>query len=188
MNNKEIVADAIKEISKEKQEAEIKKIKDIVKSYLEKISNKKEKVKEVQEELRALEKDLDDLKAGRLDKIEERQGKDPVHDRVTIIEIHRIEKEYIPYQPWRSQYEIVYVPYPPVYYNGYSTTIGQTGISYCSNTTSISNQLQGIQCGGVSSVSSSQSQIGNCQTQASGIQFQNFVQGQYWINGQSINL
>jgi hypothetical protein len=37
MTNKDMVADAIKEISKEKQEAEIKKIKDIVRSYLTKI-------------------------------------------------------------------------------------------------------------------------------------------------------
>jgi len=63
-----MVADAIKELSKEKQEAEIKKIKDIVQRYLEKIDTKKKEVKESQEELRALEKDLDDLKDGRLDK------------------------------------------------------------------------------------------------------------------------
>jgi hypothetical protein len=168
MTNKEIVADAIKEISKEKQEAEIKKIKDIVRTYLEKIQQKKEKEDEVRKERLALEKDLDDLKAGRLDKIEERQGKDPIHDKVTIIEIHRIEKEYIPYQPWRSPWIVEYRQFP------YGTSI-----SYTSNTSSLNNQLLGV----------TQSLGMQCSSvQTTGAQWQNFVGGNYQVGSNNINL
>lgn len=104
--NKKMVADAIKEISKEKQEEEIRKIKNIVKVILEKIDDKKKKEDEIRKERISLEKDLDDLKSGRLDRIEERQGKDPIHDKVTVIEIHKIIEEYIPYQPWRSPWAV----------------------------------------------------------------------------------
>ena len=162
MTNKEIVADAIKEISKEKQEAEIKKIKDIVRTYLEKIQQKKEKEDEVRKERLALEKDLDDLKAGRLDKIEERQGKDPIHDKVTIIEIHRIEKEYIPYQPWRSPW---YVEIKP---------IGQWGVPYYAT------------CTGNAGSITLQAQCSSVQT--TGAQWQNFVGGNYQVGSNNINL
>ena len=165
MTQQQMVADAIKELSKEKQEAEIKKIKDIVQRYLEKIDTKKKEVKESQEELRALEKDLDDLKDGRLDKIEERQGKDVVHDRVKIIEVHRIETQYIPMQPWRSPWEITYY-YP-------------TG-TYCFSTGSTTLGL-----GSVTTTTS-----GNClgATQTTGVTFQNFASGNYQVGGNSINL
>jgi hypothetical protein len=164
MTNKDMVADAIKEISKEKQEAEIKKIKDIVRSYLTKIQEKKEKEDEVRKERLALEKDLDDLKAGRLDKIEERQGKDPIHDKVTIIEIHRIEKEYIPYQPWRSPWVVEYKWVTPNYY------------ATCSNTS-----LQGV-----SATFTTSAQCSSVQT--TGSQWQNFVGGNYQVGGNNINL
>ena len=101
-----MVSNAIKELEKEKQEKEIAKIKDIVRAILEKVEEKEKEVKAKQEELRALKADLDDLKAGRLDKIEERQGKDPVHDKVTIVKICRVEAGYVPMQPWRSWWEI----------------------------------------------------------------------------------
>ena len=188
MTQKEIVADAIKEISKEKQEAEVKKIKDIVRTYLEKIQSKKEKEDEIRKERLALEKDLDDLKAGRLDKIEERQGNDPIHDKVKIIEIHRIEKEYIPYYPWRSPYIIQWYE-PNYYYTGTqlyncqaTTTQGNTNLNY--TLTSSDSEL--------ASASNAINQLAQCasdmQAQITGINCQNFVGGSYNINGQIINL
>lgn len=64
---------AQKEIEKEKQEALKLKVKDIVKSTLEKIARIDEKELKLAEEKKILKKDIDDLKAGRLDLIEERQ-------------------------------------------------------------------------------------------------------------------
>jgi hypothetical protein len=189
MTNKDMVADAIKEISKEKQEAEVKKIKDIVRTYLEKIQSKKEKEDEIRKERLALEKDLDDLKAGRLDKIEERQGKDPIHDKVKIIEIHRIEKEYIPYYPWRSPYIIQW--YEPNYYycgGNSSRTLAQTTPTI--NGTSYS-MTSNAQCGlnNVSNtIQSAFQQVSDMQAQTTGVNCQNFVGGSYNINGQIINL
>jgi DNA gyrase/topoisomerase IV subunit A len=102
MTQKDIVSNAIQQLEKEKQEAEISKIKGIVGAYLEKILNKKEEIKVLQKELKDLETDLDDLKSGRLDKIEERQNKDPNHTKNTLIYVKKIEANYLPFQPWRS--------------------------------------------------------------------------------------
>ena len=200
-----MVSTAIKEVEKEHQEAEIQKIKDIVKKYLEKIQSKKEKVKEEQEELRALEKDLDDLKAGRLDKIEERQGKDPVHDRVKIIEIHRIETQYVPYYPWRSPYQITYyqpyctTTYSDSNYYGLATSGTISGTTY--TLTSSTSALQGMTTGssdystftqanqiGYGANSSQLSNVSNAMSQITGTMFQNFTGGSYEINGHIINL
>lgn len=102
MDYKKLAASAIIEAEKEKQEQEIKKIKEIVKSYLEKIFKAEEKRKEIDTEIKTLKADLENLKAGRLDRIMEKQEKDKEHDKYTLIIIKKIEKEYIPYQPWRS--------------------------------------------------------------------------------------
>lgn len=106
MEQKDLVATALEQVEKEKAEAEISKIKGIIKAYLEKILNKKEQLKELNKELKELEADLDDLKAGRLDKIEEKQGKSPCHDINTLIFIKKIQEDFLPYQPWRSPWII----------------------------------------------------------------------------------
>jgi DNA gyrase/topoisomerase IV subunit A len=166
---KELVSSAIKELEKEKQEAEIRKIKDIVKAYLEKISSKKESLKSVQDELKELENDLNDLKMGRLDKIEERQEKDPKHNEITLIIIKRVEKEFIPYQPWRSSYIIE--PRYPIWQTQYTATGGSNLIN-CSTTCSQNAYL---------------TQATAPSMTATGIMFQNFCGGTYAIGGQTIS-
>ena len=124
MENKNVVSSAIKELEKEKQEKEIAKIKDIVRAILEKIEQKDKEVKAKSEEFKALKADLDDLKAGRLDKIQEKQGKDPVHDRVTLIWVTPVPEQFIPYQPWRSPWVVEWAGNLPtgVYLSGTSST------------------------------------------------------------------
>ena len=163
MTQKDLVATAIEQVEKEKQEAEIQKIKDIIRVYLEKILNKKEVIKKSQAELKELEADLDDLKQGRLDKIEERQKEDPEHNKVSLIVIKRIEKEYIPMFPWRSPYVIewndftsTYYPYQPI--NCQTTCDCETNVNALNILT------------------------------ASGTMFQNFSGGTYNIEGRIINL
>lgn len=122
--DKEIIKQGIAEAEKEAQQKQIDKVKEIVKNLLTKISEKKELEEKIRAERKLLEKDLDDLKAGRLDRIEERQKIDPEAKENSTIIIKRIEKEYIPYYPWRSPW-----------YVGNS--------SYCSDVGSITLELRG---------------------------------------------
>ena len=105
--NKQIVNQALTELEKEQQEQKINEVKRIVSSYLEKIAEQKVIVDSEQNKLKLLKKDLDDLKAGRLDKIEDRQKFDPVAKNVSVIIIRRTET-YLPMQPWRSEYDWYY--------------------------------------------------------------------------------
>ena len=136
MDYKKAVSDALKESEKEKQESEIKKIKDIVKSYLEKITEKEKAKTEIAKEIQVLKDDLNDLKAGRLDKIEEKQGKDKAHDGFTLVIIKRIEKEYVPMYPWKSPWVIERkVPFVDISNTGInwgtnSTIFTSTGVSF----------------------------------------------------------
>lgn len=168
MTQQEVVSNAIEQLEKEKQETEIKKIKGIVEAYLNKIFAKKETIKEAQKELKELEADLDDLKAGRLDKIEERQDKDPEHNKITLICVKKIAEEYIPYQPWRSPFNIEFKSYPAGYI--YTTTTD------CNYTTAGTNYLFDT----MDSVTSMMN--------ATGKMFQNFTGGSYDIGGHIVNL
>jgi hypothetical protein len=175
MDYKKVVSDAIEESEKKQQEKEIAKIKEIVSSYLNKISEKEDERKKIDKEIRILKDDLDDLKMGRLDKIEERQAKDPDHNSHTLIIIKRVEREYIPYQPWFSPWLI---EMKPMYY-GYSTPT-QTG--YCLGDCTSASSTNSFYCdNSVSSI--------DCSFKAIGTDFQNFSQGTYTLdNGKIINL
>lgn len=106
--SKDIAKKAWDLAEKEAQEKEIERVKAIIKAYLEKVSKQEAVVKKEQETLRLLKKDLDDLKEGRLDKIEERQKVDKKAQEISIIKIHKIVEEYVPKYPWRSPYEITW--------------------------------------------------------------------------------
>lgn len=111
---KDIIKKGFAEAEKQQQEDEVKKVKEIVQKHLEKIAYHNKEAKEHTEKSRLLKKDLDDLKAGRLDRIEERQEKDSAAKEVRIIEVHRIVDRYIPLRPWLSPFNIEWsVPYYP---------------------------------------------------------------------------
>lgn len=78
---------AEKEIKKEKEEALKLKVKEIVKSTLEKIDNIDKQEKELAEQKKVLKKDIDDLKAGRLDLIEERQKESEVARQTSVFKV-----------------------------------------------------------------------------------------------------
>jgi len=95
---------AQKEIKKEQEEALKNKIKGIVKETLEKIDNIDKEEKKLAERKKILKKDIDDLRAGRLDLIEERHkesqlAKDTSVFRVVLKEIH--------YPPQWSSYRLI---------------------------------------------------------------------------------
>lgn len=164
--NKEIIKQGIAEAEKEAQQEQINKVKKIVQAILEKIESKRKIEDAAREERKLLEKDLDDLKAGRLDQIEERQAKDPKAREISVILVKKIEKEYVPYYPWKSPWFVEmkndwsYIP-------------------------SISNP--GIDIFNMSSVTTF-NQLDNLILTAFGTDFQNFTKGSYNIHDKIINL
>ncbi len=108
--DKNIIKKGVESAQKELQEKEIEKIKFIVKSYLEKINEKTKERALIDEEIKGLKKDLDDLKSGRLDKIEERQALDPGAKKRAIVIVHKNTEHYYPAKPWYSEYRVEYVP------------------------------------------------------------------------------
>ena len=118
MNSKEIkkvVQQTEKELREEETQKQIKKVKEIVKRTLSKIEDVKKDKAEVDKRLKYLKMDLDDLKEGKLDRIEERQSKDPEAKKhsVVIIIKETIVKEipiYDRFSPWYWPYTIIWNP------------------------------------------------------------------------------
>jgi hypothetical protein len=175
--DKEIIKKGIAEAEKEAQEKEIAKVKQIVKLHLERIDDLKERENKARDERKLLEKDLTDLKSGRLDKIEERQANDDVSKIKSIIIVHRIEKEYVPFYPWASPWQIVInQPYMPIIP---TCTIGQSSASY-----TVSSSTPGYSYISMNNSFDEDSQ----QLTVSGKFLQNFAGGFYEVNGKQINL
>lgn len=94
----------------ELKDRQIEKVKEIVKATLEKLESLKEKKKDIEEQIKILKLDLDDLKQGRLDRIEERQSKDKRARETSIFQIIKIVEEHHHYDHWYQPYKIVYTP------------------------------------------------------------------------------
>ena len=159
MTNKEIVKAAFASAEKEAREKQVNEVKKIVTRTLEKLDAVKKEIKAKQEEERILKMDIDDLKEGRLDRIAERQEKDPEAKKVSVVLIIK-EKEvvHVP-SPWYSPYTVVWQYYTPTFspstvmYSGTGGSVGiATGGSYttssCSgfNGVSMSNSIGSKSC------------------------------------------
>ena len=67
----------------------------------------------MQEKKKILKQDLDNIKAGRLDLIEERQKKDEKARHTSIIQVERIkEVHHYHYDRWYEPYRVIYTPEP----------------------------------------------------------------------------
>ena len=115
---------------KELEDKKIEKLKDVVKDTLHKIKDLDKQIDELESERKILKLDIDDLKAGRLDRIEERQKVDKKAKRVSVIIVEK-EVHHHHYTPWQQPYVIHYVPYyppviNPVYCDNFTTTGGQS--------------------------------------------------------------
>lgn len=133
---------AEKEIKKEKEEVLKQQIKSIVKETLEKIEKIEREEKELAEEKKILKQDIDNLKSGRLDLIEERQDKNP---KAKDISIFKVKTKKIEYPPKDSLYSITAISSAMplimnadnnVYYTGYITATYTCG-TYNLNTGTI---------------------------------------------------
>jgi seryl-tRNA synthetase len=105
----------------ELQDKRIQNFKKIIKSLLEtKVAKEKER-SELDEEIKLIKQEIDDFKAGRLDKIKERHDIVKKADEVCPIKVVIIKDEFhvnYPFQPWRWNYQITpFTPQPePVNY------------------------------------------------------------------------
>ena len=116
-SEKEMVKEAYAAAEKERREKQVAEVKKIVTKTLEKLDSVKKEIKEKQEEERILKMDIDDLKEGRLDRISERQEKDPEAKKISVVLIIK-EKEIIREvpAPWYFPYQVIWqVPYVPTY-------------------------------------------------------------------------
>lgn len=142
--NKEVVKKAFESAEQELENKLIEKIKDIVKKTLEHIKILDEKIDTLQEERKILKLDLDDLKEGRLDRIEQRQKEDAKAKKTSVVEVIR-EVHHHHYDWWYQPYKLIYheKTYPklpdvfycngnsagldPVYVKGQAISFGSTG-------------------------------------------------------------
>lgn len=175
--DKEIIKKGFAEAEKQQQEQEVQKVKEIVQKHLEKIAYHQEHAKDHAEKAKLLRKDLDDLKAGRLDRIEERQEKDAKAKEVRIIEVHRIVEKYIPLQPWYSPFNVVLVR--PSGFGSITTAIG-TG--YTVATSAIATNA--VYLGGATTTGTIASNLNTL----TGATCSAFASGTYIVAGNPLNL
>lgn len=168
---KELITQAFEQAEKEAQEKEIAKIKQIVQSYLEEIRSKQEQHDNLGKEIKLLKSDLDDLKSGRLDKIEERQRVDEKARDISLIIIKKIEKYYIPYYPWRSPWMIECKSKPSNWATTFTTTNsgGEKLVAY-----GMGDTWEGVNS--------------TLTLEATGQTFSNFAGGSYQVRGRIVNL
>lgn len=81
---------AFKEANKSLEEQKIKRFKQMILATLQKIDKLESLVREYQRQIKILKKDIEDCKAGRLDRIQERQSKDPRAKEVSLIKVDEV--------------------------------------------------------------------------------------------------
>ncbi len=185
MSDKEILKTATDLAEKEIQEKEIERVKEIVKDYLKEIKLKEGQHKQLAKEISLLKKDLDDFKAGRLDKIVERQKIEPLAPKIVIIT--RVEKEYLPYTPWYSPFIVQYPAVQPLHI-GNSPIIcgGNTLTTLCAS--AINTNITGGSAGVNGNLNTSMGMQCSNATPIIANVFKNFAGGSYKVDGEVINL
>lgn len=122
MTQEQIAKEAFKDAEKDLKKEQVAAIKEVVLRTLRKLDEVKKKIKDLQEEERILKMDIDDLREGRLDRIEERQKKDEKAKEVSVAKLEKADAT-LQVNPWYNPYKITWVaPQWP-----YSTAV------YCSS-------------------------------------------------------
>ena len=115
---KDEVKKAFTEAQKEVKEKAIEKLKEFIKRTLEARERQIKVRDEAASKIKILDKDILDLKEGRIDRIEERQKADPkaretsvaLVEKVIVKEVHHHHYEDRWYWPYRFIWQIPYVP------------------------------------------------------------------------------
>lgn len=153
MDKKEIqkvVNDTENSLREEVKQKQIKKIKDIVTKLLKRKDELNEERDEIDKKLKYIKMDLDDLKDGRLDRIEERQKKDPDAKANAIVFIIKevIREREVPvspfYQPYRFIFPDNYVSdYPLTYTLSGADSSGSFNGTWCFTSSTVKNNVTG---------------------------------------------
>lgn len=109
-DTKELAEIAEKELLEEQEDKQVQLIKKAIKQTLEEIRKKEKERNKLNKEIKILKQDIDNIRAGRLDLIEERQSKDEEAKRTSIIEIIK-EKEvhhHHYHDRWYEPYRITF--------------------------------------------------------------------------------
>jgi len=135
---KEAVELAEKELQEEEDRKQIDLIKKAIKQTLEKIKDKENERSKLNKEIKTLKQDIDNIRAGRLDLIAERQEKDDEAKRTSIIEVIK-EKEvhhHHYHDRWYEPFRITYKWYenePTIFTGGITTTNSDSWTYYDSS-------------------------------------------------------
>ncbi len=134
-NAKKAFTEAEKQVTKE----EVDKLKDVIKHTLEKLKEKEEAKRALQEDINILKADIKDFKEGRLDKVEERQKNNPNAKAVSVFKIVRsepvkdvtkVEHHYYNYPIyWTYPYTITPTLWPPQFDNSIVYDIDVAGMN-----------------------------------------------------------
>ena len=163
--DKSLVKRAYSEAEDSLKEKQVDEVKRIVLKTLEKIETLRtdkdkaqESVKDIDEKIRLLKMDLDDLKEGRLDRLAERQEKDERAKQtsvVIIIKEREVVREVSPwYWPWRVVWPDPVFPTvnQPVTWTYYTNSGNDTStLSYGSNAGTMLNDIVALdqQCSAI---------------------------------------
>jgi len=125
-STKVLAEKAERELLEEQEEKQVQFIKKAIQQTLEEIRKKEKDRNKLNKEIKILKQDIDNIRAGRLDLIEERQSKDEEAKRTSIIEIIK-EKEvhhHHYHDRWYEPYRITF-KYPD-YWIGQESTADLT--------------------------------------------------------------
>ncbi|MBA7574395.1 hypothetical protein ES708_16201 [subsurface metagenome] len=98
---------AEKELQEEEEQRQIDLIKKAIKQTLEAIKQKEKERTKLNKEIKTLKQDIDNIRAGRLDLIAERQEKDEEAKKTSIIEVVK-EVHHHHYDRWYEPYKIIW--------------------------------------------------------------------------------
>lgn len=102
---------AFQDAQQELEGKEVEHLKGVIKTLLENKKKKEKERDEIDDQIRVIKQDIDDFKAGRLDKIKERHEVNTEADRSLPISIRILNDGgfiHYPTQPWRWNYSLTY--------------------------------------------------------------------------------
>lgn len=100
---KESFDEVRKELEKEKTDELKKNIKEAIRQTLLKLEEKQNERRRIVKEIQILKMDIKDFKAGRLDRIEERQNKDKVAKEISMVQLEKITDSN---RPWSQNFNV----------------------------------------------------------------------------------
>jgi len=126
--NKEIAKEGFELAEKEAREKQVKEVKEIVTKTLEKLEKVNKEIGALKEEKKILEMDINDLKMGKIDRIVERQEKDPKAKDTSVVVIIKEKETIRESNPWYWPYRVVWhEPYTPVWHSQPAVYCDTTG-------------------------------------------------------------